>query len=257
MRELAQSWRKAGAQGLPAEAVTAYTRDMDQPFPKGLRAHLGTFLASLTCSGLLAWQRSAPAPTAVEVLPAPTVPATLVPAASPSPALWQVHVSGAVGRPGLVRLPPGARAAQAVAAAGGLAEAADPAAINLAAPVADGQQVHVPALGTAQPPPLPGPAFPGAAVAPAASGAAPPAADALSAVGNPAAGSAADQALVDLNQAGAADLERLPGVGPALAARILQHRQSHGPYGSPEDLLEVSGIGPKTLERFRHLLRLR
>lgn len=228
---------------------------MHLPGSGALRAHLATFLASLTCSGLLAWQRAAPAPTAVELLPAPSAVPTLPPAASPSPALWQVHVSGAVLGPGLVRLPPGARAAEAVAAAGGLAADADPAAVNLAAPVADGQQLHVPALGTAAPPAQ---AISPAAGAPAALGGIAPA----SAVGGaPALGAAgagpAGGAPVDLNQADAAELERLPGVGPALAARILQHRQSHGPFRDVQGLLEVSGIGQKTLDRFVHLLVVR
>jgi competence ComEA-like helix-hairpin-helix protein len=61
-------------------------------------------------------------------------------------------------------------------------------------------------------------------------------------------------ALLDLNRATAAELERLPGIGPSLAARIIADREQRGPYGSPETLLRVSGIGPRTLARLRPYL---
>lgn len=70
------------------------------------------------------------------------------------------------------------------------------------------------------------------------------------------AGSAA-AALVDVNRAGAAELQRLPGIGPALAERIIAHRDSAGPFRTAEDLLAVRGIGPATLERIRERVRLR
>jgi competence protein ComEA len=62
--------------------------------------------------------------------------------------------------------------------------------------------------------------------------------------------------VVDINSADAATLEALPGVGPVLAARIVAHRDSAGHFASPDDLLAVRGIGPSTLARFRHLVRV-
>ena len=70
----------------------------------------------------------------------------------------------------------------------------------------------------------------------------------------PAAGEAA--APVDLNQAGLAELDALPGIGPVLAGRILQHRDAHGPFREPEDLLAVPGIGPRLFERLRPRIRV-
>jgi competence protein ComEA len=122
-----------------------------------------------------------------------------------------VSVVGLVARPGLVTLPPGSRVADAIEAAGGLLPAADPAMVNLAAVVSDGQQVAV--------------GVPGAAVTAAAGGAAP---------GGP----------VDLNSATQADLDTLPGIGPVLAQRIVDHRTQHGPFRSVDELDDVPGIGP-------------
>ncbi|ATG54724.1 competence protein ComEA [Brachybacterium ginsengisoli] len=142
-----------------------------------------------------------------------------------------VHVSGAVAAPGLVRLPPGSRIDDALRAAGGALEDADLSAINLARPLVDGEQIHVPVPGEEP--------RPDAAAAPAQEGAA---------AGSTGPG---DAARIDLNTANAAELEELPGVGPAIAERIVEHRERNGPFTSVEGLLEVSGIGPATLEEIR------
>lgn len=137
-----------------------------------------------------------------------------------------VHVSGAVAEAGVVTLPAGARVADAVAAAGGVVDGAELAAVNLARLLTDGEHVHVPREGEAPPP----------------SDAAP---------GGPSAG--ADGGTVDLNRAGAAELETLPGIGPALAQRIIAHREQHGPFREVGQLRDVSGIGEK---RFQDLAPL-
>lgn len=132
-----------------------------------------------------------------------------------------VHVSGAVQNPGVVRLVQGARAIDAIEAAGGAGPDAALAGVNLAAEVVDGSQIRVPRVGD-----------------PVASGA------------------AAEESLVVVNQADATALETLPGVGPVLAARIIEHRDRQGPFTTPEDLLDVSGIGESILARLRPHIRI-
>ena len=127
-----------------------------------------------------------------------------------------VHVLGAVAAPGLVELAPGARVVDAVAAAGGFTPEADPAAVNLARPVVDGEQLVVLAVGQAPPP---------AAGAGGGSG--------------PAAG----DGTVHLNTADVAALDTLPRIGPALAQRIIDWREANGPFTSVDQLLDVAGIG--------------
>jgi competence protein ComEA len=132
-----------------------------------------------------------------------------------------VHVAGAVFAPGLYKLDGGARVADAVAAAGGAAEGADLDALNLARVVVDGEQVRVPSIGEA-------------------------------AVGGPVVGEVASAGgRVNINTADALALERLPGVGPVLAARITAYRDSHGPFASVDALDDVSGVGPAVLEKVR------
>jgi competence protein ComEA len=128
-----------------------------------------------------------------------------------------VHVLGAVGRPGLVELAAGARVVDAVAAAGGFTAEADPAGVNLARPVVDGEQLVVLAVGQV---PLP-----------AAAG------------GGASSGGAAADGVVHLNTADVAALDTLPRIGPALAQRILDWREANGPFTSVDQLLEVAGIG--------------
>ncbi len=136
-----------------------------------------------------------------------------------------VHVAGAVRRPGVYRLPAGARVQEAVRRAGGARPGADVNAINLAAKIVDGQQVVVPKrAGTG------GAAAPaGASPAGAAAGAAP--------AGPP----------ISLNSATAEQLDTLDGVGPATAQKIIAWRTQHGGFRSIADLGQVPGIGPKKL----------
>ena len=138
-------------------------------------------------------------------------------AASAVKAKLVVDVAGAVRRPGLYRLEQGTRIADAVAIAGGATARADIALVNLAAPLADGEQVVVPRRG-----------------APAAS-----------------AGAASPTAPVDLNTASLEQLDGLPGIGPTTAQKILDFRQAHGAFHSLEDLDAVPGIGPSRLAQLK------
>ena len=145
----------------------------------------------------------------------------------------KVHVAGAVVRPGVHTVGPGARVADAVAAAGGPAPDADLDRINLAARVADGERIYVPRQGEA-------------VVADAAA----------SGSGGGSSGATAAAGPVDLNTATLEQLDTLPGVGPATAQAIIDHRTRNGRFRSVDDLLEVRGIGPAKLEQLRPLVRV-
>ena len=133
-----------------------------------------------------------------------------------------VHVLGAVRRPGLVKLPESSRVQDAIDAAGGLTDRADPGELNLAQLLADGQQL---VIGTGSDPA--GEVRDGRESAAGSS-------------------SSAATATLDLNRASQAQLEELPGVGPVTAGAILTWRQQHGRFSRIEELQEVDGIGPKT-----------
>lgn len=146
------------------------------------------------------------------------------------------HAAGAVAQPGVHRLPPGARVDDLIRAAGGLAPDADPARLNLAAPLADGDRVYVPRRGEAD---LPAVALPEGGAA--GTGA-----------GGPGGGAGEDEgAPIDINTADEAQLDELPGVGPSIAAAIVAHREENGPFRSVDDLLDVRGIGEAKLAEIR------
>jgi competence protein ComEA len=137
-----------------------------------------------------------------------------------------VYVCGAVRRPGVVRLPEGARVADAIDLAGGATGRAELSAVNLAAKVVDGQQIVVPERG--------------AVAAPAA---ATPAAASAGSAGAGGAAPAAPGALVNINTASLQELESLSGVGPSTAQKIIDYRTANGGFSSIEQLMEVPGIG--------------
>jgi competence protein ComEA len=170
---------------------------------------------------------------------APDLPAR--PATTPAAGTQLVvHVVGRVRRPGVRHLSAGARVADAVSAAGGVASGADLQRVNLARPLVDGEQILIPGPDD----PLPAPGGGGAAAGP---GGGPP---------DPArpAGPAAAGGRVDLNGATEAQLDVLPGVGPVLAGRITAWRNEHGRFSTVDELGEVAGIGPTLLERLRPLV---
>lgn len=157
-------------------------------------------------------------PSSVEAVPLAESPTS---SASPAGEIY-VHVLGAVQRPGLYVLQAESRVVDALAAAGGSTEAADLAGVNLARPVEDGEQILVPVAGAA---PDPG-------------------------------GGPSDDDTVNLNSADQAALETLPGIGPALAERIITWREENGRFRTVDDLLSVPGIGEKVLEGLRDAVRV-
>jgi len=139
----------------------------------------------------------------------------------------KVHIIGAVARPGLYEAEPGSRVADALALAGGATSAADLNQVNLAAKIADGQQLVVPEIGVA------------GTTGVAATGA-----------GGSGASGAAKQP-VNLNSASQAQLEELDGVGPKTAQKIIEYRDAHGGFKSIEEMMEVPGIGPAKFEQIK------
>jgi competence protein ComEA len=132
-----------------------------------------------------------------------------------------VHVLGAVRHPGLVKLPENSRVQDAIDAAGGLTGRADPGELNLAQPLADGQQVVIGTTGD-------------------------PTGEVRDGQESGAGSGRSATATLDLNRANQTQLEELPGIGPVTAGAILTWRQQHGRFSRIEELQEVDGIGPKT-----------
>ena len=184
------------------------------------RGMLLMLLPSFLLAGTVVYYTRRPAPTPIAITPPPP---TAAPTATSTPAPLRVYVSGAVRHPDVYELASGSIVKDAIVAAGGATEEANCERINLARSLHDEEHVYVPRRGET-PPPIesdssrPGPTGP-----------------------------------VNVNTSSQTQLESLPGIGPALAQRIMAHR----PYESVEDLLDVPGIGPATLENLRPLVTTR
>ncbi|MCL4554367.1 MAG: helix-hairpin-helix domain-containing protein [Actinobacteria bacterium] len=142
-----------------------------------------------------------------------------------------VHVAGAVLRPGVVECPPGSRVQDAISLAGGPLGNASTDAINLARLLTDGEQIFVPTHDQAS--------------------------TMQQGSGGRATVGSSDPAVIDLNSATAEELQSLPGIGPSISERIVADREANGPFGSPEDLMRVSGIGQKRFDSLKEMISVR
>lgn len=174
----------------------------------------------LLAAGLLYLVSSPPRGEAIRLSPPPT----------PAPIL--VHVAGSVAHPGIYALSSDSRVADALQAAGGYSHSADEQILNLVAFVEDGQRIWVPAKIESQP----------------------SSQDQSPAIGSPQANSDQAGELVNINTANQAELESLPEIGPAIALKIIDYRQVNGPFTSIDGIQAVSGIGPATFDRIKHLI---
>lgn len=141
-----------------------------------------------------------------------------------------VEVSGAVATPGVYELPGASRLQQAIDRAGGLSPDADVSSLNLAGRIGDGEKIVIPSLGMEAPVPVKESGTPGSG--------------ASSAIGS----------RIDLNTASAADLDTLPGVGPVIAERIIDYRETNGSFSSVDELAEIDGISPAMVDELRPLV---
>jgi len=191
---------------------------VEQAFSYRQQIALLALIILVAISGALLLQMRQPSAEIVIYPPA----ATATPPPSPSPGPMLVYVSGAVQQPATQHLlPPGARVSDAIAAAGGFADDADPASLNMAQLLRDGVQVHV---------------------------------SRRSATGKSAIATPFSIDIVNINSASQAELETLPGIGPITAASILAAREQFGRFAKTDDLLVVRGIGPVTLNNIREFI---
>ena len=166
----------------------------------------------------------------------------------------QVYVGGEVAEPGLYALPRGERVADAVNAAGGLLQSADTSSLGLASPLRDADQIIVPGKPATPVAPVQGGSGSPAPTAPPQSTAVAPLVP--QAIVTPDQQTEATSTPININAAGVEELDILPGIGPAIAARIVEYRLQHGPFQTLDELAEVSGISDRMVDELRPLLSL-
>ena len=180
---------------------------------------LGILLGLLLAGGI--WHTARPPQgESVELRPAPT----------PKPI--RVHIAGAIVRPGVYELPEDSRVLDVVETAGGFVAEADKTALNLAALVEDAERLDIPYVA----------------------GFTPEAESGFVVVSTGTPSASAGEGLVNINTASLNELDTLPGIGPTTAQRIIDYRNENGPFGSIEDIVNVSGIGPATYEELKDLI---
>jgi competence protein ComEA len=228
--ELAASWvdrLKPNLVSRPGAAIRRFDPvlawQLSGPAARGLFVVL---LLAVLGGAWLAWRAVPRAPATVVVVP---LVASATPTAAPAPTLV-VQVVGPVVRPGIVRLPEGSRVVDAIRAAGGLRSGSSAGAVNLARKLLDGEQLVV------------GPGAPAGGIAAGGAGSA--------------SGAGVASGPIDLNTAGLAELDTLPHVGPVLAQRIIDWRDSHGHFASVDELREIAGIGSRIFTALSPLVRV-
>lgn len=188
------------------------------------RGHILVLLINLALIGALTVWQHVPSPAPIQLISPLSTPS---PTSTPTPGWLRVHVAGAVQRPDVYHLAPGSIVKDALMKAGGPAPDADLSHANLALELHDQQQVYIPRQGEA----------------PVTSG---------SGAQSPTIGSIASPAAkVNINTATVEELAALPGIGPQLAQRIVDHREQRGPFTDIRQITQVSGIGDKTFERIK------
>jgi competence protein ComEA len=216
--------RDPSPSGEPADRIGGFAREAFNPGRRGVRALVAVCVLVVAVAGYLAWQAR---PQTEPVATLTSSPVATGPAGEIAPSrggTLVVAVTGRVRRPGLVQLLDGARVADAIDAAGGVLPDTDLTAVNLARRVVDGELIAIGVPGL-----------------PAGGG------------GEPA-GPGAPGGKVNLNLATLAQLDALPGVGPVLAQRIIDHRVRRGQFRSVGDLRQVEGIGDAKYEQLKELV---
>lgn len=154
------------------------------------------------------------------------------PLPTPTPGPINIYINGAVARPDVYSLPPNTIIRDALLAAGGTTGDADINFINLARPLQDGEQVYVPRVGEIISQPSQAASSQTTSVSTSSS--------------------VAPDGIVNINTGTLADLDTLPGIGPAIAQRIIDYRDANGPFATIEDIMNVSGIGPVTFDKIKN-----
>ncbi len=211
-----------GRQALDAGAFAGEAMEEGRP---AYRGYIILFsVISLVVGGVVGYFTPRPQRASVPITISTPLP-TPTPEPTPTPQPLRIYVSGAVRDPTVYELPCGSIVRDAIEAAGGPLSDADLTCVNLALELQDHQQVHVPRVGEANPPPV------------------------IS--GGSRQGEGGIGALVNINMATAVELETLPGIGEVMARRIVDYREANGPFQTIEDIQNVPGIGPKTFEALK------